>query len=337
MVDSWDASNVKFLRERQPKGTRNAYDCYWKQFKRFCDANDRCAIPASTATAIMFMRVCLKAGLSRSVINKSVVSAINDAHEVVGLQAPLAKDFRQVILTKRAVTRNTRPPKSKNPLTTKHLIRMASKIRVGSSTDTRDFLSLLLMFAGLLREAEVVSLKTTETWIHQENGKRFLCLYVGGADSESPTKTDQGRHGELIVLAENTVERLLCPVAWFQRYTRMRQDHMSPFLMVDFLRPDKLHQLSKELPNTIMKRWIARIGENPQDFSSHSGRHGGATAAAEMGVAERLLQKHGRWRSLCVRAYIHESLTARLSVSEAILAHQPDTLHQRIRKAEGKT
>ena len=147
------------------------------------------------------------------------------------------------------------------------------------------------MFVGLLRESEVMALKREEVWIHvQQNGERVLCVYLGGLQSFTPTKTDQGRQGELIVLAENRENRLLCPVAWYLRHEEMRHEHKSPFLIADFIQTHKMSKMSNELPNLVMKRWITRIGDDPKRFSSHSGRHGGATAAAEMEVAERLIR-----------------------------------------------
>ena len=43
------------------------------------------------------------------------------------------------------------------------------------------------------------------------------------------------------------------------------------------------------------------------DYTSHSFRIGGATAAAEAGVAPNIIQKLGRWKSDCFRIYIRPS------------------------------
>jgi len=43
-----------------------------------------------------------------------------------------------------------------------------------------------------------------------------------------------------------------------------------------------------------------------------------ATAAAAMGIQERLLRKHGNWRNDCIYRYIVESLKNRLEVSAVV-------------------
>jgi len=48
----------------------------------------------------------------------------------------------------------------------------------------------------------------------------------------------------------------------------------------------------------------------------HSLRRGGATAAANRGVNDRLFQKHGRWKSVGVKdGYVEDDLKNLLSVS----------------------
>jgi len=56
------------------------------------------------------------------------------------------------------------------------------------------------------------------------------------------------------------------------------------------------------------------------DFSSlHSTRAGRATAAAVVGVPDRLFKKHGRWKSENAKdGYIEDSLEQRLSVTKKL-------------------
>ena len=52
-------------------------------------------------------------------------------------------------------------------------------------------------------------------------------------------------------------------------------------------------------------------------FSTHSLRAGGASAAANAGVADRLFQRHGRWKSVSAKnGYVEDSLESRLLVSK---------------------
>ncbi|XP_057290778.1 uncharacterized protein LOC130613452 [Hydractinia symbiolongicarpus] len=54
-------------------------------------------------------------------------------------------------------------------------------------------------------------------------------------------------------------------------------------------------------------------------FSPHSLRSGGATAAANRGVPDRLFKRHGRWRSEKAKdGYVQDDISILLSVSESL-------------------
>ena len=54
-------------------------------------------------------------------------------------------------------------------------------------------------------------------------------------------------------------------------------------------------------------------------IGTHSHRSGGAAAAANAGVPDRLFKRHGRWASESARdGYVQDSLSSRLSVSKAL-------------------
>ena len=70
----------------------------------------------------------------------------------------------------------------------------------------------------------------------------------------------------------------------------------------------------------IIKLKAQQIGLDPKHFSTLSMRSGGATAAAEAGIEERLLQKHGRWSLASYKdKYFVDALSKRLGVSKALL------------------
>ena len=47
----------------------------------------------------------------------------------------------------------------------------------------------------------------------------------------------------------------------------------------------------------LFKEALRSVGLDPKNFGLHSLRAGGASAAANIGVPDRLFKKHGRWRS----------------------------------------
>ena len=61
---------------------------------------------------------------------------------------------------------------------------------------------------------------------------------------------------------------------------------------------------------------LANIGLVPKKFGLYSLRSGVASAAANLGVNDRLFKKHGRWKSDKVKdSYVHKDIESKLSVS----------------------
>ena len=58
---------------------------------------------------------------------------------------------------------------------------------------------------------------------------------------------------------------------------------------------------------------------NPKEFGLHGLRSGGATAAANAGVPDRLFKRHGRWLSENAKdSYVKDKLEDRLGVTRNI-------------------
>ena len=64
---------------------------------------------------------------------------------------------------------------------------------------------------------------------------------------------------------------------------------------------------------------LAELGFDPKQFGLHSLRSGGAIAAANSGVPDRLFKRHGRWRSESAEnGYVKDSVSALMSVSQSL-------------------
>ena len=65
-----------------------------------------------------------------------------------------------------------------------------------------------------------------------------------------------------------------------------------------------------------MLNLISSIGLDQRLFGLHSLRSGGASAAANNGISDRLFKRHGRWKSEKAKdGYIKDNITELLSVS----------------------
>ena len=69
----------------------------------------------------------------------------------------------------------------------------------------------------------------------------------------------------------------------------------------------------------LIKKELGKEGLDPTKFGIHSLRSGGASAAAALGVPDRLFQRHVGWRSeKDWNNYIKESLDSLLLVTQSI-------------------
>ena len=77
--------------------------------------------------------------------------------------------------------------------------------------------------------------------------------------------------------------------------------------------------LSRGRFRELVKKKLDELGFHAVEFSPHSLRAGGATAAAAAGVPDRLFKKHGRWKPDSAKdGYIEDSLAERLSVTQKL-------------------
>jgi hypothetical protein len=89
----------------------------------------------------------------------------------------------------------------------------------------------------------------------------------------------------------------------FKFAKRARPRGADPFLSIDGRTQIKYDKFSATL-----KRMVTIQGFDPEKFSTHSLRIGGATALAAAGVPDSTIQTLGRWKSLAFLEYIRTSI-----------------------------
>ena len=75
--------------------------------------------------------------------------------------------------------------------------------------------------------------------------------------------------------------------------------------------------LSYTRAREILLSALGSLGLDKSKFGLHSLRAGGATAAANLGISDRLFKKHGQWKSDAAKdGYVTENIAQRLSVTK---------------------
>ena len=143
----------------------------------------------------------------------------------------------------------------------------------------------------------------------------------------SKSKTDQHREGNIVY--NSRVSSECCPVKFLEKYLQktnieISKDGETPLISRIF-KIKQGHKISKTQGTSysriteVFKDYITDIRANPEKYSLHSPRAGGASAAANNGVTDQLVSKQGRWSlKKAINGYIKDNVSARLSVSKML-------------------
>ena len=207
-----------------------------------------------------------------------------------------------------------KPVVRKEPITADILFKIVHMFNADNLKDVRLCTMFLISYAAFLRYDELSNLRICDVDLCDSHVKLFL----------EKSKTDQLREGSWVIVAKTG--KTTCPVTMLQRYLNLAE--ISDFDCQDFLfRPisllkscDKYVLRSGKLSYTrcreILKESLDAVGLNSKEYGLHSLRAGGASAAAAIGVPDRLFKRHGRWKSEDSKdRYIKESLQNKLLVS----------------------
>ena len=173
----------------------------------------------------------------------------------------------------------------------------------------------LLSFSAFLRYDEVAKLRCCDIKFTPE----AMSVVIRSS------KTDQYRQGDVVPVARTGTA--MCPVGMMERYYEMGEiGHNSDLPLFRVITTTKCGQrlrASGSLSYTRMREIflgkLSELGLDASKFGLHSLRAGGATAAANAGVADRLFKRHGRWRSETAKdGYVEDSCEARMSVTKSL-------------------
>ena len=240
-------------------------------------------------------------------------NALAWAHHMGDQPAPT--ESATVKLTLQGLQRQlARPVQKKKPINVEMLAAIVADAEQSNSlADLRLATACLLSYAGFLRFDELVQIKAQEIQITDS----FMIVSI------PRSKTDQLRSGKEVVIARTGSQ--LCPVKALERY--LLQASIFPSDDQAIFRPIVKTKFGEKLRNTgrlsytrlreCFKAKLTALGFPAEQFCLHSMRAGGATAAANNGVPDRLFKRHGRWKSDSAKdGYIEDSLEARMSVSK---------------------
>lgn len=279
--------------------TQKAYLSDWKNFEKFCSANDLKTLPASPETLCMYLAEYSE---TRSPMTlERLVCAVGKVHEWNGQKSP-AKDER-VKLVISGIKRSSGKTRAKSlPITIQMLRSVVDKFGT-SSIDTRNKAIILIGWFGALRRSEIVAINHSDLEYHDSG----LLLTI------RKSKTDQEGLGVKIAIPRIENSKY-CPVLSLLRWTeRSQKCEGAVFTSLGmegkkwWVKDSERDRLSDRMISKIVKKCLTAAGYKGKCYSGHSLRRGLATESGRLGVPERFIMRHLRHSSIqMVREYIDE-------------------------------
>jgi hypothetical protein len=185
--------------------------------------------------------------------------------------------------------------RTQKPLTP-HILNHLSSCLGTTSDDLVMWAALTCGVYGLFRTGEL-----TITSRHEPCLQRSACSLEGPGHFRlhlDASKTDIFRQGADVHIMANG--SLSCPVSALTAMLALRPSSLPSDPL---FRLSNGRALTRDLLINFMHRLLTRGGINPEGYSGHSMRRGGAQALFDAGISERDIQVYGRWRSWCFRLY----------------------------------
>ena len=274
--------------------TKRAYSSAWQVFTAWCEVRGYAPLPAHPAVVAAF--VADQAGVKAKAVStvEKYMAAIGEAHRLTG-QGDVPTESPKVRAVMKGIRRtHGTAQKGKAPLLVSHLRRI-SQVLPDGLLGIRDRALLLLGFAGALRRSELVGLDVADLDFRDE----------GLAITIRRSKTDQEGAGRLVGIPYGSTPAT-CPVRAVRRWIDQAGLEEGPvFRSVDRHGRMSTARLSGKAVGLVVKRAVAAIGLDPDEFGGHSLRAGLATEAARAGAGEITIMKQTGHRSVAtLRGYV---------------------------------
>lgn len=250
--------------------------------------------PIGPLDCTLYLQFLLQSLKSVSAINCALF-AFKWMHQVAGVDSPtLHPTF---IAAKDGALRLVRQPAShrKEPLEVTHLKQLAERTYFDNSFAIKKLSYVRSCLFRFFRSSELCLIRSK----HVQFSSGSVTIFI------EKSKTDQVREGRSVVITETRSSS--CPCDLLRAYMSKARiavnsdDHLFRPILSSGNRK-RLVSVNKSTSYSAyrdsFKKSVSDIVSDISSFSTYSTRSGRATLAANSGVSERNIQRHGRWTSV---------------------------------------
>lgn len=301
------------LRHSRADSTGGKYENAFMRWKRWALSNGLRSseiLPAKALPVAIYLVSLIQTAKTPSPII-SAFYGIKWMHNTCGCKSPT--DCTIVVNVLEAAKRLlSKPVGKKEPITVDILLAMYKRIYQDNNLKSqRIIVACLLAFAGFMRSSELLTLSVCDIMFADS----YVALFI------ESSKTDKYRDGAWILIAKTAT--CLCPVMNLQKYLKWSGLGGDSYVFCNICKTSKGYKVRKCIKplsyTSLRENFLEAIAPHVDDISKyclHSLRSGGATAAANRGIKDRMFKRHGRWSSENAKdGYIKDDLHNLLSVS----------------------
>ena len=296
--------------------TIRTYISAYRQYEKWASGIEELSVyPANDLAVTIYVLSLVQKGKKINSIQQFLFAAAW-LHSIGGYVNPTNSTMVKTVLEgAKRVAKNT--VTRKEPINTR-IIKKIKKHMLGKKkcldlTGARMMAYLLLGYAGFMRVQETLKLKRSDIAFHSS----YMSIFI------EQSKTDKYREGQTLLIARSAGS--LDPVRHVYQYLKAARipdnSHKYIFRAItvgngkQYLRSTNKSITYSTIRDLFLQQ-IANVGLDPKKFGTHSLRAGGATAAANRGLPDRIFKAHGRWRSEDSKdRYIKDSIHNKLKVT----------------------
>ena len=284
-----------------------------RQFFYFTAYFNLVPIPATGHTITLFLEFMARTSGYGHI--KHLLSSVKYLHDA--LDFPLKIDSFQIDTTLQGLKRRlARVPFQVLPITPDILRKIYHQLDLSSPRNLALWCSFLVAFYGLLRKANTVPKSNSEDEskallrrnIHVDEQNKMVYVYVGHS------KTNNFCERDVVLPIPGNEDPALDPVRHLARLFKTVKCQSD--------KPAFSYSNSKCINHSYftstLKKLLRMVGYNPDLFSGHSFRRGGATFLHNSGGTALMVQACGDWSSLCFTRYLYLTESQRLTAQNLI-------------------
>ena len=282
----------------------------WKSWARQNDIEE--CLPARSIHVAVYLSCLVEQSKTPSPITQAFYG-IKWAHSVISVPSPTDSQLVRNVL-EGAKRRIAHAVQKKEPITPDLIEKMYNAtFQEGNLSSQRTICACLLSYSGFLRVSELLNLKVCDISFHSTHMSLFI----------EKSKTDIYRDGSWLIIARTATN--LCPVKNLELYFSYGNlEYSENYLFRNITKCSGSYRFrndNKPLSYTRMREIFIEafspFVNNIKEYGLHSLRAGGASAAANAGVPDRLFKRHGRWKSETAKdGYVKDNFDERLFVSQ---------------------